>query len=275
VRNLAQTREAFARWLAGNPDDAVLRWLYRGLVVAAVAVLGLDMYQRADLPDAGFENSPGVEQPAATPLPDTRTAPDWRKMLPLRHADASLSAKMTFDLVDGGRLNAFGTIMPGTAKAFAAEVEKRGGYIKTVMLRSPGGSVQDALAMGRLIRKRNLATEVEARHYCASSCPLVFAGGIERRAGAKAAIGVHQVFAPQQPGLEQADQMADAQRISATVQGYLRDMGVDLGVWIDAMQTPKERLYYFTPKELVDLKLATQAAGASPTTASAGRKAGS
>lgn len=275
MRNLAPAREALARWLAGNPDDAVLRWLYRGLIVAAVAVLGLDVYQRADLPDAGFENSPGIEQPAAAPLPDTRTAPDWRKMLPLRHADSSLNAKMTFDLVAGGRLNAYGSIMPGTAKAFADEVEKRGGYIKTVVLRSPGGSVQDALAMGRLIRKHNLATEVEAGHYCASSCPLVFAGGIERRAGAKAAIGVHQVFAPPQPGLEQADQMADGQRISAAVQSYLRDMGVDLGVWINAMQTPKERLYYFTPAELVQLKLATQAAGAGSATARAGGKAGS
>jgi hypothetical protein len=275
VRNFGQAREAFAAWLAGNPDDAVLRWLYRGLIVAAVAVLGLDVYQRADLPEPDLATSPGLEQPAAAPLPDTRATPDWRRMLPLRHADSSLNGKMTFDLVGGGRLNAFGSIMPGTAKAFADEVEKRGGYIKTVVLRSPGGSVQDALAMGRLIRKKNFATEVEAGHYCASSCPLVFAGGAERRAGAKAAIGVHQVFAPAQPGLEQADQMADAQRISASVQSYLRDMGVDLGVWIDAMQTPKERLYYFTPNELVQLKLATQAAGAKAATASARGKAGS
>jgi len=49
--------------------------------------------------------------------------------------------------------------------------------VKTVVLRSPGGSVQDALAMGRLIREKQFATEVEAGRYCASSCPLVFAGG--------------------------------------------------------------------------------------------------
>ena len=90
---------------------------------------------------------------------------------------------------------ATGTITPGISEAFAAEVAKRGDYIKTVVLNSPGGSVTDALAMGRLIREKNFATEVEAGKYCASSCPLVFAGGVERRAGDKAAIGVHQVAA--------------------------------------------------------------------------------
>jgi hypothetical protein len=38
-------------------------------------------------------------------------------------------------------------------------------------------------------------------------------------------------------------------------------MGVDLGVWVHAMQTPKDELYYFTSKELLDLKLATDPAG--------------
>ena len=63
------------------------------------------------------------------------------------------------------------------------------------MLNSPGGSVADALAMGRLIREKKFATEVEAGKYCVSSCPLVFAGGVDRRAGDKATIGVHQVAA--------------------------------------------------------------------------------
>ena len=50
---------------------------------------------------------------------------------------------------------------------FAAEVSKRGDYMKTVVLNSPGGSVADALAMGRLIRDRNFATEIEPGQYCA------------------------------------------------------------------------------------------------------------
>ena len=46
-------------------------------------------------------------------------------------------------------------------KRFAAEIDKRGGYVKTVVLHSPGGSVQDALQIGRLIREKKFNTEVE------------------------------------------------------------------------------------------------------------------
>ncbi|MEJ2509612.1 MAG: hypothetical protein P8009_09080, partial [Gammaproteobacteria bacterium] len=207
--------------------------------------------------------APGLDSPATAPLPTIKRERGARHGVPSRKMAARLNGKMTFDLVGGGRLMATGTIVPGTAKAFAAEVKKRGGYIKTVMLQSPGGSVNDALAMGRLIRARKFATEVGKDAYCASSCPLVFAAGVKRRAGAKAAIGVHQIYAPPQPGLDTAaDGFDSAQRIAATAEGYLRDMGVDLGVWLKAMETPKDELYYFSPAELVKLKLATEAAGA-------------
>src|SRR3954452_6892588 len=82
---------------------------------------------------------------------------------------------MSFDLRADGRLMATGTIRPGTAKVFAAELEKRGNYVKTVLLHSPGGSVSDAIEMGRLIRQQQFATEVESGRYCASSCPLAAA----------------------------------------------------------------------------------------------------
>ena len=147
--------------------------------------------------------------------------------------------------------------MLGTADDFAAEIAKRGSYIKAVVLRSPGGSVRDAMTMGRLIRQRQFSTEVESGRYCASSCPLVFAGGVERHAASNAAIGVHEVAAVGGDHLSAAASMQDAQQISAQCQQYLRDMGIDLEVWIHAMETPREQLYYFQPAELLALKLAT------------------
>src|SRR3979411_2875470 len=112
-----------------------------------------------------------------------------RRLTPLPQPAGAMARPMTFELVSGGRLMATGTITPGISEAFAAEVGKRGDYIKTVVLNSPGGSVTDALAMGRLIRERKFATEVEAGKYCASSCPLVFSGGGDRPAGDTAALG--------------------------------------------------------------------------------------
>lgn len=255
-------RRRLRRWLRASADEAVLRALFGVMLVTTVTVVGLDYAQLRDaaLPQEA-PAAPSMSRPAVEPLPPARRGGEEQQDSPSWGADAKLKAPMSFDLTGNGRLIAVGTIEPGTAEAFTAEIAKRGDYVKTIVLHSPGGSVVDALAMGRLIRLRRFATEVESGSYCASSCPLVFAGGIERRAGEKAAIGVHQVFAMPKGtsatgGL--ADGMDNAQRISAECQRYLRDMGIDLEVWVHAMETPKEQLYYFKADELTKLKLATQ-----------------
>jgi len=161
--------------------------------------------------------------------------------MPLPQPDGALAQPITFELAGGGRLMATGTITPGSSQAFAAEVDRHGEYIKTVVLNSPGGSVTDALVIGQLIRARKFATEVKAGKYCASSCPLVFAGGIVRRAGERAMIGVHQVAAVPSPGnAAPRNEMSLTQSISARCQRYLADMGVNLQVWTHAMDAKRQ-----------------------------------
>jgi hypothetical protein len=170
---------------------------------------------------------------------------------------------MTFELAGGGRLIASGAITPGVSQSFAAEAERHGEYIRTLVLNSLGGSVTDALAMGRIIREKRFATEVEAGKYCVSSCPLVLAGGGDRRAGEKATIGVHQMTAMRSAGNgPPGDEISVAQNISARCQRYLGDMGVSLQVWVHAMETPHDRLFVFTMDELKSLNLVTAAVGA-------------
>jgi hypothetical protein len=67
--------------------------------------------------------------------------------------------------------------------------------------------------MGRLIREKQFATEVEAERYCASSCPLVLAKGVEWRAGFNAAIGVHQVSSRGGENISASAGMENAQQI--------------------------------------------------------------
>jgi hypothetical protein len=121
--------------------------------------------------------------------------------------------------------------------------------------------------MGRLIRERKFATEVEAGKYCVSSCPLVFAGGVERRAGDNATIGVHQIAAISSAGAAPRDEMDVAQRISARCQRYLGDMGINLQAWVHAMETPHDKLFIFKPDELKSLNIVTT--GATPVTSPA------
>jgi hypothetical protein len=272
-------QQRFYAWLAGNPDDQILRWIFRGAIAVTAAVLAADLatgngrirasdpiLAPAETRHAAPElNSPGV--PSIVPAILAPLLPGGDKRLtPLPQPDGAMARPMTFELVGSGKLIATGTITPGMSETFAAEVGKRGDYIKTVVLNSPGGSVTDALAMGRLVREKKFATEVEAGNYCASSCPLVFAGGVERRAGAGAAIGVHQVAAVGSPGNgPPRDEMDVAQRISAQCQRYLGDMGINLQVWVHAMETPHDKLFVFKPDELKSLNLVTAgAAVASP-----------
>jgi hypothetical protein len=211
------------------------------------------------MPDELRQDSSSVASPGIVPSILAPLLPGGdRRLVPLRPPDARLAQPMTFELVGGGRLLATGTITPGISKAFAAEIERRGDYVKTVVLDSPGGSVADALAIGRLIRARKFATEVEAGKYCASSCPLVLAGGIERRAGERAIIGVHQIAAIKSAANgPPRDDMSIAQNISARCQRYLDDMGVSLQVWVHAMETPHDKLFVFKPDELKSLALVT------------------
>ena len=264
-------QQRFQSWLVDSGEQAILRWIFRGTLIVTVAVLALDL---ADLqgpiasadtaasPAELREESPALNLPNVLPSILAPLLPGGdKRLVMLPEPDGALARPMTFELVAGGKLMATGTITPGISAIFAAEVGRHGDYIKTVVLESPGGSVADALAIGRLIREKNFATEVEARKYCASSCPLVLAGGVERRAGEKATIGVHQVAAVPTAAVNRLrDDMSVAQTISARCQHYLSEMGVSLQVWVHAMETPHNRLFVFKPDELKALNLVTTTA---------------
>jgi hypothetical protein len=156
-----------------------------------------------------------------------------------------------------------GSIDAGAADRFAREIAARGEYVKSVALDSPGGSVADALAIGRLIRTKGFSTSVAAGALCASSCPLVLAGGKLRIASAKAAIGVHQVYsvlpvkAVADATLSAGAAMSAAQATTAEITRYLIGMGIDPQVWLDALETPLDRIHYFSIQDLLAHKLVT------------------
>jgi hypothetical protein len=249
------------RALGARPDETVLRVIFGALVAVTITVLGFDLWERAEAAAVAPALLPG-ETPDIKPfLPSSRpnVAPPGEKS-PGRAPRAELQQPMLIELVSGGRLEATGAITPGTAERFKEEIEKRGDYVKMVVLNSPGGSVRDALAMSKLIREKGLSTRVEANAHCASSCPLIFSGGVERVAEKGASVGVHQVMAVPMaaaPLTGMAENYVQAQKVSAECQRHLVDMGVDARVWIHAMETPPEEIFYFTDEELVELKLAT------------------
>lgn len=116
-----------------------------------------------------------------------------------------------------------GAIDSGTAAEFKRFLKKLGDRRLPIVLSSPGGDIDAAMKMGRMIRERNLdvavgsayltgcpATEkgcaagrtkdgvyygviVEYGEFCNSACPLVLAGGVQRLVGPTVYVGIHQI----------------------------------------------------------------------------------
>ena len=255
--------------LKALPDGTFLRAGFHALVVLAVGMAITDFREtsaaRVDpfampaLSPVPMER-PSVDDQIRPYLPKSRPVAPDSDLLKLRDRprEEDEAAPMGFRLGPHGSLLAEGTITPGTADALeAALADERAANVREIVLHSPGGSVNDAREMARLIRERGLSTRVLADGYCASSCPLVFAGGQERIADATSWIGVHQAFALTTAFGSLADGMEQAQLIGAEAQTLLIEFGVDPRVWTHAMSTPREKLYLFTPEELLELRLAT------------------
>jgi hypothetical protein len=247
------------RYLSRFDDGRLMRWVFIGLLAGAVGVLAVDLNDLARsnggaLAETGSPEFAPVLPPAVdvgAPAPSTDPRPN------VTADEEQLGRAMRFDLEADGVLRAEGSIVPGTSALFAEEIAKRGEYVKTVRLVSPGGALDDAMAMAELIREHDLATEVSDGDICASSCPLVLAGGTQRRIGAKAAVGVHQFYAASETKARPEQIMADAQITTARISRHLAAMGVDPALWLHALDTPPRALYYFTQDEMRDYRLSS------------------
>lgn len=237
-------------------DGLLMRGAFFGLLAAAGAFLFVDLREMSLANAALPGHDPMTTDAPVLPPALTDGVPQAPPVEPESSPEA-LRQPMRFELTTGGVLKAHGSIDLGAADRFAEEIAARGEYVKVVSLNSPGGSVDDALAMSKLIREKGLNTQVATRALCASSCPLVFAGGVAREAAENAILGVHQVFNAGQnrPSPEQA--MSEAQTTTARIARHLEEMGIGDGLWINALETPPDRLYYLTPEEMTEFKLVT------------------
>ena len=103
-----------------------------------------------------------------------------------------------------------------------------------------------------------LHAEVAEGAQCASSCPLLLAGGVTRAAGETAAVGLHQFHAPARMAAgDPAQAVSDAQVTAARIARYLGEMGVDPALWLHALDTPPQSLYRLSHAEMAKYRLVT------------------
>ncbi|MER8550451.1 hypothetical protein NKH41_33365 [Mesorhizobium sp. M1169] len=120
-------------------------------------------------------------------------------------------------------ISAEGAIEAGTPTLLKRMLKKLGRRQLPIIVNSPGGNVEAAIQLGRIIRKNKLDIAVGATRFsgcwpgmkdcrandgkasayfgnpyasgaiCNSACPLMFAGGVRRVVGGWAFLGVHQI----------------------------------------------------------------------------------
>jgi hypothetical protein len=78
------------------------------------------------------------------------------------------------------KLTMWGGIEPGDAERFRSAVEASKPISELVIIGSPGGSLEEGLTIGRIIRINKISTRIRARSKCVSACNFVFLGGVIR-----------------------------------------------------------------------------------------------
>ncbi|MBX3583952.1 MAG: hypothetical protein KF810_18850 [Rhizobiaceae bacterium] len=247
------------RYLSRFDDGQLTRAVFFGLLAGSIGVLALDLFDLAEK-NGWWAGQKAVSATQLEPIlpPFIQTDAPMPSDDPRRLVTADetlLGQPMSFTLGAGGVLAAEGSIDQGASARLAAELEARGEYVKVVSLNSPGGSLDDAMKMAKMIRERELATEVLDGALCASSCPLVLAGGEIRTVAPSAAVGVHQFYAAAREDAAPQQVMADAQMITARISRHLIDMGVDPALWLHALDTPPQALYYLSAAEMMQYRL--------------------
>jgi hypothetical protein len=237
-----------------------LRWVMLLLVLVAAGLFGMGLREYVDGNAGLWRSGAAAFERARELLPLAR--PTDTTVLPsppaLRTAPSEADWQpIAFTLEADGTLLASGQIDEGAALRLQAAFDTYGDRVKRVSLDSPGGALNDAIAMARILRKQRVGTVVETGAVCASSCPLVMAGGVTREAEPGAVIGVHQFYLPVGAEADPARIMADTQLTTAHISRHLESMGVDPRLWLHALDTPPQTLHYISRQEMRKYRLTT------------------
>ena len=157
-------------------------------------------------------------------------------------------------------ISASGLIVADTARTFAEFTRQRSPHGATMVIESGGGSVSAAMALGRLLRRLDIATTVghteklpagtdgergrlSPAAICASMCPFVVLGGVRRHIPVDARVLVHQIW----PRLRLDDALAATynaqdfvglQRELGLLAKYVVEMGGDIELFEVSMRIP-------------------------------------
>lgn len=125
-----------------------------------------------------------------------------------------------------------------------------------VTFQSPGGNIQKAMELGRLIRRLGLNTVQFRAVECASACSLAFLGGVLRYAE-PGAIGVHKSSFSGDIPMSTEDAVSGVQQMTAEIITYMIEMGVDPALLQLSLQYDSDDIRYLSKSEMAKYKVVT------------------
>ncbi|QIE55833.1 hypothetical protein G5B40_10445 [Pikeienuella piscinae] len=206
--------------------------------------------------------SPGDQRrpysPATVPAqPDRERRRDAPIVIP-----ETLPTRMAFSIREtaarGVVLLAAGQIDARAAGRFLTFVEGLEAPPDFIALHSPGGSVAEALKLGRAIREAGFATMLTPDAACVSACPYILAGGVRRLVSGSAWVGLHQHYYDQSAILPAFMAVEAIQAGQGDTLLYLEEMGIDPVMLAHGLKTPPEDIYLLVEEELLGYGLATE-----------------
>ncbi|MBU2983142.1 hypothetical protein KO498_15135 [Lentibacter algarum] len=158
----------------------------------------------------------------------------------------------------GNVLLVTGQIDEGAAQRFEEQLADMPAKPDLIALHSPGGLVQEAQQIGRTIRVKELPTAVLKGGVCASSCPYVLAGGLDRAVSRQGIVGLHQHYYDQPGYMPVMFAVESIQTGQGETMEYLVEMGVDPSIMVYSLKTPPEQIYALVEEELIETRIATK-----------------
>jgi hypothetical protein len=155
-----------------------------------------------------------------------------------------------------------GRIEPNDAAAFLkvlaqvdAENNRRSCKLSNIKLTSTGGDVDEAMKIGRVIRTRELFTEVGVDDQCLSSCVLILGAGVVRSVF-EARIGIHRpYFVALDKGLSTAEIRDLRKQMISRMKVYADEMDLSERLIDEMMSIPPEQIKILSFAQLAEYRL--------------------
>lgn len=172
-----------------------------------------------------------------------------------------------------------GEIGPSDAARFEAFMRSRyaeyeglrGGWL---FVNSPGGSLLEGLALGRLVRQFGMNVRVAATTQfedesagrdlqtyeggiCASACVFILMGGLEREVHDDSRVGIHQFNTSGDRSVREQDALSSAQSVVAELSSYAASMGVSPSIISMASAIPASDMLWLTRRQMEEARLVT------------------